>query len=90
MEKFPELFERLKTHTSLHDPAKQEIVAQLVADSAQLAFRAAAGEDVDRELAHVKSQAMNLGREERAFLSAELATWITKTIAGIFAETFPS
>ena len=86
---FGDLLERLKNQVAPDDPQKQAVIAQLMADSAQLAMRGAAGEDVSREIAHVSSQALNLGREERQILAAELNSWLQSTIAGVLSRVFP-
>ena len=68
-------------HSGITDPATQKLVSDVAIDSAALALRSLAGEDVSHELKHVEAQALNLSLYVRRQLESQLALRVTGVLA---------
>lgn len=83
-----ELLEDIKLRYT--DPQRQAVVAQLAADAVEMSIRHAAGEDVEGNLRHLASQALNLSREESNHLFSALNSWIGIATATALRSIFPA
>ncbi len=70
------------------DPARQAIVEALAQDVTQLQVRALAGEDVQREMAHVKAQAASLTATEAAFVREAVLGWVGEIARVVVGAAF--
>ena len=67
----------IKRDAGLTDPKQIELVARVAVDFTQLQARAAAGENVDKEIAVVAATALNLSEHVRNVMSQQLSKWLT-------------
>lgn len=67
----------------LVDAEDKEMAAAIAGDLAVLGARAAAGEDVSGELAHVKAQALNLAAEHQSRISSMVLGYVNRVVSGV-------
>ena len=61
------------------------LVERVATSAALLAARASVGEDVDREMQHVKAQAMNLSAEYLQKTIDEVRDWLLEAVGKVVA-----
>jgi len=72
------------------DPVKQELVARIAGDLAQLSVRALGGEDVEREVQHVRAQGALLAAGEAMAVSQALSDWATRIVGALVKAAIPA
>jgi len=83
---FEPLLQNVLNRLSTNDPETRDLAARITTDAALLTARAAAGEDVEAEIQHLKAQALNLSAEVAQVISDELRLLVFGTIRAIFAR----
>lgn len=73
----------LDTLALITDPEQRALADQIVLDSTALAARVALGEDVSKELAHVKAQAANLGAAAAAITRSAVIDLVTAVVSRV-------
>ena len=64
-------------------PERKEVVVALATDLAQLTSRSIAGEDVEKELQHVRSQGAMLSASEAGLVRNTLLDWLGLITASV-------
>ena len=61
------------------------LVERVATNAALLAARASVGDDIDREMQHVKAQAMNLSAEYLSKTIDEVRDWLLEAVGKVVA-----
>lgn len=78
-----DLVERIKAGVGLRDPLAVELAVRVGLDLAALQARAAAGEDVEREIGITRASALNLSEHARDVIGRELLSFLQGVIARV-------
>lgn len=90
MKSLGEFISELQHKVAPDSPEDQEAISSLVRRIAKFQARKLSGEDgIDDELAHLRSQAMNLAREQRNVIVHELEAWLTSTVGSLLYKVLP-
>lgn len=82
------LAEKLKA--SVTDPAKQEMVSAIAADSSRIAVLALTDpEAAAAEVAIVKATLANIGQAEAANAVQAVTDWVTETVGRVMSKALP-
>jgi hypothetical protein len=76
------LVERIKAGVGLRDPKAVELAVRVGLDLTALQARAAAGEDVERELGITRASALNLSEHARNVIGREVLAFVQAVMAG--------
>lgn len=85
MSDIQELLNRVRERAGTDDPELLNLVARVAQTATILVARAAVGEDVEREMAHLKAQTSNLSADLLNDTTEVLREWILEKILIVIA-----
>lgn len=86
MSKLEDIIEVVKTQAGLTDPDQIALVSRIVANAMSLAARAAAGENVDEDMAVVRATALNLSEHARNVLGRNILLFVQETVSQVLTR----
>ncbi len=84
-----QLVEKIKREVGLNDPRMNLMLVSIVNDTVTLGARAAAGENVDKDVLIVKATALNLADRDRQIVVTNIMTFFQNVLIGVLSRAIP-
>lgn len=81
-----ELVERVKSESGLTDPAQVGIMVRVTLRTAELAARAALGEDVQKEQDILHATTLNLSEHVRNIIGSNVQSFLVTKLTGVLTK----